>query len=224
MFKDGNKTKVLENPLNDNYFKKEFQTLWGYINHQYAYTVDFDTEELIRKAIDHINDKLFVTRLQYTVTSGQQMKDMDEHSVERGDSFKGEKTRTETLNVADSSQIKYDLVGKIAEGAVLTRRTAARILAGLSRERFAMFRTNPEEFITKVVKLIKEQKATIQNLHLSNPTHVMLNHVFLTNAPSLLARRRKLRKCPLERPNHTTASGTEPENQRLVPIWRVASK
>ncbi|MBR3560571.1 MAG: DEAD/DEAH box helicase family protein [Oscillospiraceae bacterium] len=161
MFKDGNKTKVLENPLNDNYFKKEFQTLWGYINHQYAYTVDFDTEELIRKAIDHINDKLFVTRLQYTVTSGQQMKDMDEHSVERGDSFKGEKTRTETLNVADNSQIKYDLVGKIAEGAVLTRRTAARILAGLSRERFAMFRTNPEEFITKVVKLIKEQKATM---------------------------------------------------------------
>ena len=161
MFKDGNKTKVLENPLNDNYFKAEFQTLWGYINHQYAYTVDFDSEELIRKAIEHINDKLFVARLQYTVTSGQQMVDMDEHSVERGDSFKGEKARTETLELAESSQIKYDLVGKIAEDAVLTRRTAARILAGLSHERFAMFRVNPEEFITKVVKLIKEQKATM---------------------------------------------------------------
>lgn len=37
---------------NDNFYKKEFQTLWGYINHKYAYTVSFDSNELIKKAID----------------------------------------------------------------------------------------------------------------------------------------------------------------------------
>ncbi len=167
MFTDGNRTKIEENALNDNFYKKEFQTLWRYINHQYAYAVDFDSEELVEKAIAHINEKMFVTRLQYTVTAGTQMRDMDEHAVARGDSFTGEKTRTETLKLAETSQIKYDLVGKIAEGAALTRRTAAEILSGLEKHIFAMFRHNPEKFITKAIRLIKEQKATMIVEHIS---------------------------------------------------------
>lgn len=161
MVKDGNRTKALENPLNESRRKKELQAPWDEINHRHAGAVSFDSEELIQKAVAHINEKLFVTRLQYTVTSGRQMKDMDERAVERGEGFEGEKTRTETPELAESGRIKYDLVGRIAEGAVLTRRTAARILAGLDKSRFAMFRVNPEEFITKVVKLIKEQKADV---------------------------------------------------------------
>ncbi len=167
MVMDGNKTKIEENALNDNFYKKEFQTLWGYINHQYAYTVDFDSGELISKSIAHMNDKLYVTRLQYTVTAGRQIRDMDEHAISRGDSFTGEKTRTETLQHAETSQIKYDLIGKIAEGTTLTRRTVAAILAGLEKPVFAMFRHNPEEFITKAIKLIKEQKATMIVEHIS---------------------------------------------------------
>ena len=49
MIKDGRETKVKDNPLNDNFYKKEFQTLWGYINHKYAYTVSFDSNELVKK-------------------------------------------------------------------------------------------------------------------------------------------------------------------------------
>ncbi|WP_312636511.1 DEAD/DEAH box helicase family protein [Oscillibacter sp.] len=167
MITDGNTTTIEGNPLNDNFSKKEFQTLWGYINHQYAYAVDFDSAELVEKAIKHINEKLFVTRLQYTVTTGQQIRDLDEHSIGRGDSFASEKTRTETLQHAETSQIKYDLIGKIAEGATLTRRTIAQILGGLERPIFAMFRYNPEEFITKTIKLIKEQKATMIVEHIT---------------------------------------------------------
>lgn len=167
MVTDGNRTKIQENALNDNFYKKEFQTLWGYINHQYAYTVDFDSDELIRKAILHINGKMFVTRLQYTVTTGQQTKDIDEHAIDRGDSFASEKTRTETLKHAEVSQIKYDLIGKIAEGTTLTRRTVASILSGLARPIFDLFQANPEEFINKAIKLIKEEKATMIVEHIS---------------------------------------------------------
>lgn len=71
MVSDGHETKVRENALNDNFYKKEFQTLWGYINHKYAYTVSFDGEELIAKAIRHIDEKMFVAKLQYTVTQGE---------------------------------------------------------------------------------------------------------------------------------------------------------
>lgn len=161
MFTDGHESKVKENPLNDNFFKKEFQALWKQINHKYAYTVEFDSEELIKKSIDHINEKLFVSELQYTATVGRQKDKMDEYEVGRGDSFGGEKTRTKTLKHAVISQIKYDLIGKVAEGTVLTRKTVATILQGLNPEKLYMFRNNPEEFISKVIKLIKEQKATM---------------------------------------------------------------
>lgn len=167
MFVDGHESKVKDNPLNENFAKKEFQALWNQINRKYAYTVSFDSEELIKKSIDYINEKLFVSELQYTATIGRQKDKMNEYEVERGASFSGEKTRTQTLKHAETSQIKYDLVGKIAEGTTLTRRTVAAILQGIRSDKFYMFRNNPEEFISKVIKLIKEQKATMIVEHIS---------------------------------------------------------
>ena len=167
MISDGHETKVRENPLNDNFYKKEFQTLWGYINHKYAYTVEFDSTELIQKSIASINTNLFVSQLQYTTSVGSQKDVMVHEEVSGGASFQTAKTRTQTLKHAETSQIKYDLIGKIAAGTVLTRKTVAAILSGLSPERFAMFKHNPEEFISKVVKLIKEQKATMIVEHIT---------------------------------------------------------
>ena len=170
MISDGHETKIKDNPLNDNFYKAEFQKLWGYINHKYAYAVDFDSDELIQKATAYINEKLYVSELQYTTTIGRQKTDMNEYEVERGASFNGEKTRTQTLRHAETSSVKYDLVGKIAEGATLTRKTVVAILKGLTLEKTYMFRNNPEEFISKVIKLIKEQKATMIVKHISYDT------------------------------------------------------
>ena len=167
MITDGHETKVKDNPLNENFAKKEFQALWKKINHKYAYTVEFDSEELIAKAIAHINERLFVSELQYTTSVGRQKGEMNEHEVGRGDSFGSVKTRTQTLKHAETSQIKYDLIGKVAEGTTLTRKTAARILQGLRLDKFYMFKNNPEEFISKVIKLINEQKATMIVDHIS---------------------------------------------------------
>lgn len=69
-----------------------------------------------------------------------------------------------------SARFGYDLVGKIAEGTVLTRRTVAAILKGIRSETFNMFRNNPEEFISKVIRLIKEQKATMIVEHITYDT------------------------------------------------------
>lgn len=161
MISNGHETKVPDNVLNDNFYKKEFQTLWNYINHKYAYTVEFDSDELIQKAIAHIDDKMFVAKLQYTVTTGQQQRDMNSDTLKNGTSFVAEKSKTYTLERAEGSAVKYDLIGKIAEGAKLTRRSAAKILAGIKPYTFAMFKNNPEEFITKAIRLINEQKATM---------------------------------------------------------------
>lgn len=161
MIKDGHDTKIQENALNDNFYKKEFQTLWNYINHKYAYTVEFDSDELIKKAIAHIDEKMFVAKLQYTVTTGEQGHDWNTDQLKSGTAFVAEKSQTYTLQRAEGSLVKYDLVGKIAEGAKLTRRTVAKILAGIRPYTFAMFQNNPEEFITKAIRLINEQKATM---------------------------------------------------------------
>ena len=79
MFTNGHEPKVKKNPLNENFFKREFQALWKEINHKYAYTVKFDSEELIRKAIAYIDQKLFVSELQYTTTVGRQKSEMNEY-------------------------------------------------------------------------------------------------------------------------------------------------
>ena len=170
MFTDGHETKVKDNPLNENFAKKEFQALWREINHKYAYTVEFDSDELIKKAIAHIDEKLFVSELQYTTTIGRQKAEMNEYEVERGASFTGEKTRTQTLKHAETSQIKYDLIGKVAEGTTLTRKTVSAILQGIRADKLYMFKNNPEEFITKVIRLINEQKATMIVEHISYDT------------------------------------------------------
>ncbi|SJZ75178.1 type III restriction-modification system endonuclease [Eubacterium coprostanoligenes] len=170
MFTDGHETKVRDNPLNENFAKKEFQALWKQINHKYAYTVEFDSKELIEKAITHIDKKLFVSELQYTTTIGRQKDKMNEYEVERGASFAGEKTRTKTLKHVETSQIKYDLIGKVAEGTTLTRKTVSAILQGIRMDKIHMFKNNPEEFISKVTRLINEQKATMIVEHISYDT------------------------------------------------------
>ena len=167
MIDNGNETKVPNNDLNDNFYKKEFQTLWGYINHKYAYTVSFDSNELIKKAIEAIDSELYVSMLQYTTSISEQKDTLSADAIKSGDSFKGAKSDTTALKHFETSQIKYDLIGKVAEATVLTRRTVAAILKGIRKDKFDMYKNNPEEFISKVTRLIKEQKATMIVDHIS---------------------------------------------------------
>ena len=161
MIEDGNgSATVLNEHLNDNASKEEFKRLWAEINPRYVYTVHYDSEELINKAIGAINQNLRVTQLKYVVTTGEQgQDDMD---------FTGKQsTRTQQMREVSTSNVPYDLVGEIAKGATLTRRTVVRILQGIHRQQLYLFRNNPEEFIRNVVKLIKEQKATMIVEHIT---------------------------------------------------------
>ena len=152
---DGNKTKLPEPRLNANFAKPEFQALWNAINRQYVYTVSYDTAELVKNAILHLNtDELKVRTLRYIKIEGQQ----DEQEVTE---FGNTKSTSNELTDISTSSVKYDLIGQVAKGANITRRTAAKILQGLRPAKLALFRNNPEEFIRKVVQIIREQKATM---------------------------------------------------------------
>ena len=158
MIEDGNQTQSPENKLNENFAKKEFQELWHNINHKYVYTVHYDSDELVRKAVDTIDKELYVTELKYIMTEGEQ---------QAADQFGDTHTTTKRIGTVSTSTVKYDLVGEIAKGATLTRRTVVAILKGISQAKLYMFRNNPEEFIRKTIRIIKEQKATMIVEHIS---------------------------------------------------------
>lgn len=152
---NGHETKVKDNSLNENW--KDFKELWDRINKKYAYTVEFDSTELIQKSITAINKDLWVARLAYTLTKGEQA----------GIDFNVEQTVTKQLSPSRVSSVEYDLIGKLAESTTLTRRTISAILSGISREKLCLFRENPEEFIMKVAGIINRQKASVIVEHIT---------------------------------------------------------
>lgn len=166
----GDDRKPKKNPLNANFEKQEFKALWNRINRKAAYTVEFDSDELVKKAIGALNDKdagLRVTPLQYTIQHGEQAAAITFEGIVEGDAFELITTETETNQVSVHSAVKYDLIGKLAEGTQLTRRTVAEILKGINAAVFAQFKTNPESFIAEAIRLINEQKATVIIEHLA---------------------------------------------------------
>ena len=167
MIDDGSKTTTPENKLNDNFMKKEFQELWRRINHKYAYTVSFDSDELIGKAVGAIDNELEVTQLSYVVTRGEQKANVSLEDMKSGNMLRLKESATEKLDTDIVSNVRYDLLGKISCATRLTRKTVATILSKIRPLKFSMYKANPEEFIRKVTRLILEQKATIIVEHIS---------------------------------------------------------
>ena len=161
MVEDANgKAEVVNERLNDNAEKAEFKALWNEINHRYVYTVHYNSEELIQKAVAAINSELNVTQLKYVVTIGTQGDDELDFTGEQS-------TRTREMRDVSTSNVPYDLVGDIAKAATLTRRTVVKILKGIQLSKLYLFKNNPEEFIRKVSQIIREQKATMIVEHIS---------------------------------------------------------
>lgn len=153
MIENGNKAEIKDNKLNANFEKEAFKNLWKALNHKYVYKVSYDSEELIRNAAESILQNLYVTKLRYTVVTGEQDKDLV-------DDFKQRSTKSKEETDVSTSSVKYDLVGDIAAKTTLTRKTVLAILKK-AESKFPLFKNNPEEFISKVSNLIREQKATM---------------------------------------------------------------
>lgn len=153
MVENGHKTVAINQVNRTNMDRAEFKELWEKISPKFSYTVSYDSQELIDQAIQAIDKQLFVSRLEYTTVTGKQIK---------ADEFEKEKTEAGCRSFARLvSQVKYDLLGEVAKGANITRKTAARILQGILPEKFALYAENPEEFIAKVKTIIRDTKATM---------------------------------------------------------------
>lgn len=175
MITNGNQTTV-ENKLNNkNFEKQEFQELWKRINRKCAYTVKIDSNVLIDKAVAAIDAKLQVTQTLYTLSVGYQKNNMQAHELEQKTSFVAPSHTTNVLENAHDSSLKYDLLHELTQRTSLTRRTVAAILSRINMMKYRKFRDNPEEFISKVARLINEQKA---GLIVEGVTYNTTNEVF----------------------------------------------
>ena len=169
--------KAKTNPLNANFEKAEFKALWSRINRKAAYTVEFQTPELVAKCVKALEKELKVSPMQYTVVAGEQADIATFDGIQQGESFKVTESTTDYHRASAHSAVKYDLIGRLAEETQLTRATIASVLQGINKAVFSQYRTNPEDFMRKAARLMNEQKATVIVEHIAydptGETHTM---------------------------------------------------
>ena len=147
----------------------EFKALWQRISPKSVYVVDFDTDELVQKAIDALNRNLRVSKVFFKVETGAMNEIRSYDDLMKGLSFVREESAVYNANrqIKTNHAVKYDLVGKLVDETGLTRKAIVEILTGIEKAVFNQFKDNPEEFIIKAAGLINDEKATAIIQHIT---------------------------------------------------------
>jgi type III restriction enzyme len=147
----------------------EFKALWKKISPKSVYVVDFDTEELVKKAIASLNDRLHVSKIFFKVETGEMSGIESKEALAAGAAFVKEKSAAygAAHEIKANRGVKYDLIGKLVDETGLTRRAIIAILQGIEPQVFNQFKDNPEEFILKAATLINDEKATAIVQHIT---------------------------------------------------------
>ena len=162
-----NNVELQVNP--DKLAMPEFKALWKRINAKSVYVVDFDTDELVRKAIASLDGHLRVSKIFFKVETGRMDDIKSKDALLSGASFVKEESAsygTDT-KISVNHGVKYDLIGKLVDETGLTRKAIIEILKGIQKSVFDQFKDNPEEFIIKAATLINDEKATAIIQHIT---------------------------------------------------------
>ena len=158
--KPGNSRNKKTAKLNtENFAKREWLELWSRINKRTYYNVSFESADLVKKAVEEIDNRLFVTEVVIRVESGKLEKIADREQLETATAMEQGKTKSIYLKEAVGGTVKYDLVGELVQRTGLTRRTIVNILKSIREDKFQQFRMNPEDFIGKVSRIVNDCKA-----------------------------------------------------------------
>ena len=167
MPEDARKNNVELSVDEDKLAMPEFKELWNKINSKSVYVVDFDTDELVKKAIESLDKNLQVSKIYFRVETGAMEQIKSKEELISGESFVKEEAQNYNHAIALNSSIKYDLIGKLVDETGLTRKAIIQILRGIKQTTFEQFKSNPEEFIIKAAALINDEKATAIIQHIT---------------------------------------------------------
>ncbi len=157
--KPTNGRNIVEGHFDEQKFKDEFMGLWKEINIHSYYSVHFDSQKLIEKAIEQLDKSLNVTEIRVVISTGSLEQIESKQQLEAGTAMKHGKDRTVQVHESVGS-VRYDLIGQLVAKTGLTRRTIVAILQGIDPHKtFHKFQLNPEEFIMKSARIINSCKA-----------------------------------------------------------------
>ena len=157
--KPTNGRNIVEGHFDEQKFKDEFMSLWKEINIHSYYSVHFDSQKLIEKAIEQLDKTLSVTEIRVVISTGSLEQIESKQQLEAGTAMKHGKDRTVQVHESVGS-VRYDLIGQLVAKTGLTRRTIVAILQGIDPHKtFHKFQLNPEEFIMKSARIINSCKA-----------------------------------------------------------------
>jgi type III restriction enzyme len=163
-----------------------------------------------------------VTPLQYTIQRGEQADAVTYDDLKSGEPRSSSRQRRRRSTASVHSAVKYDLIGKLAEGTQLTRHTIAAILKGMNVAVFSQYKTNPEDFIAKAGTLINEQKATAIVEHIAyDPVEETYGS---TSSPPRNPRTTSARHSRPGTTYTTTCSPTRAMSERLSRSWTPAPR
>ena len=147
----------------------EFKKLWNQINSKTVYVVDFDSAELVSKAVRALNSKLRVTKIFFQVETGQMEKISSKDDLANGTAFNRVSISNQDSNtkIHASASVKYDLIGKLVSETGLTRKNIVQIMTQIDKSVFEQYKDNPEEFIIKAAQIINDEKATAVIQHIT---------------------------------------------------------
>lgn len=131
----------------DETFENEFKELWDKIKYKTTYSVDFNSDELIRECSEEIHKNIKVNKAKLLYTKA-------EIDIEKSGASTKEVNRN-VLDVEEHQFILPDIITFLQNETKLTRRTLVEILK--QSKRLDEFKKNPQQFMDEVAKIIKRK-------------------------------------------------------------------
>ena len=126
------------------YLSDDFKTLWNKIKYKTSYSVQFDTEQLIEKCVEALQDNL-------NITTAKLMYKKAKINIEAGGITTGENAHTPVLATGIREDLP-DIITFLQNRTNLTRKTIVDIL--VQSKTLDLFKKNPQKYMDEVSKII----------------------------------------------------------------------
>ncbi|WP_366182965.1 DEAD/DEAH box helicase family protein [Flavobacterium ovatum] len=133
----------------------EFKALWEKVKFKTTFSVNFDSDSLVKECINAINDRIKITRGKLIYTKAKVL-------INTGGVDAELSPNSETVSIKDEVERLPDIVSYLQNETQLTRKSIVTILTGISKEKLNYFKINPQKFIEGCIDIINEQ----MNLHI----------------------------------------------------------
>lgn len=118
--------------------------------------MNFDDESFVRECVREIDSGLQISGGVMVIERGKMEAD------DSGVIFRKDSRHTMSAD-PDTGGVKYDIAGRLAGMTGITRKSVLAILGRIDRSKFAMYRANPEVFITEAARIILGVKESLSS-------------------------------------------------------------